>query len=81
MTRTTNPAAHLSPAAMATAQRHLVAKAIAEFTHERLLAPERLAGRVGAPAPYRDPGSAASAGNCATAGTPNCWNAMRRSSG
>ncbi|MFF2372022.1 IucA/IucC family protein [Agromyces sp. NPDC058110] len=35
-----NPAAHLTQAAMATAQRHLVAKAIAEFTHERLLVPE-----------------------------------------
>lgn len=40
MTRTTDPALHLTPAAMAAAQRHLVAKAIAEFTHERLLAPE-----------------------------------------
>lgn len=38
-TRAANPAAHLTAAAMATAQRHLVAKAIAEFTHERLLAP------------------------------------------
>ena len=44
MTRTTNPAVHLSPAAMAIAQRHLVAKAIAEFTHERLLAPESIDG-------------------------------------
>lgn len=34
-----NPAAHLTPEHLATAQRHLVAKAIAEFTHERLLAP------------------------------------------
>ncbi|MGI9825042.1 IucA/IucC family protein [Agromyces sp. Marseille-Q5079] len=42
MTRT-NPAAHLTPASMARAQRHLVAKAIAEFTHERLLAPEPVA--------------------------------------
>ncbi|WP_127794984.1 GNAT family N-acetyltransferase [Agromyces sp. LHK192] len=32
-------APHLTPAAMAAAQQHLVAKAIAEFTHERLLAP------------------------------------------
>src|SRR5690606_14995256 len=31
---------HLTPALMAAAQRHLVAKAIAEFSHERLLAPE-----------------------------------------
>ncbi|WP_157414195.1 IucA/IucC family protein [Agromyces allii] len=54
-TRPANPAAHLTPDAMATAQRHLVAKAIAEFTHERLLAPEPVAGRLGAPAPYRDP--------------------------
>ncbi|MEU1972939.1 IucA/IucC family siderophore biosynthesis protein [Microbacterium sp. NPDC019599] len=34
-----NPAAHLTPEHLATAQRHLVAKAIAEFTHERLLTP------------------------------------------
>ncbi|GAA1511337.1 IucA/IucC family protein [Agromyces terreus] len=55
-TRAANPAAHLTPAAMAGAQRHLVAKAIAEFTHERLLAPEPVpaAGRGGAPAPSRD---------------------------
>lgn len=32
-------ATHLRPDTMAVAQRHLVAKAIAEFTHERLLAP------------------------------------------
>jgi len=30
---------HLTPALMARAQRHLVAKAISEFSHERLLAP------------------------------------------
>lgn len=36
-----HPAAHLTPEAMAAAQRHLVAKAIAELTHERLLAPSR----------------------------------------
>ncbi|HWI30412.1 MAG TPA: IucA/IucC family siderophore biosynthesis protein, partial [Microbacterium sp.] len=36
--RPTAPA-HLTPAFMDIAQRHLVAKAIAEFTHERLLAP------------------------------------------
>ena len=30
---------HLNPATLAVAQRHLVAKAIAEFAHERLLAP------------------------------------------
>jgi siderophore synthetase component len=36
----TAPAAHLTPAHLARAQRHLVAKAIAEFSHERLLAPE-----------------------------------------
>ncbi|WP_109209752.1 MULTISPECIES: IucA/IucC family siderophore biosynthesis protein [Microbacterium] len=38
------PAAHLTPAHLATAQRHLVAKAIAEFSHERLLSPEPTAG-------------------------------------
>ncbi|MGH1563267.1 IucA/IucC family protein [Mumia sp. DW29H23] len=32
-------AAHLRPCTMARAQRHLVAKALAEFAHERLLAP------------------------------------------
>ncbi|TDN91750.1 IucA/IucC family siderophore biosynthesis protein [Microbacterium sp. BK668] len=37
---TADPAAHLSPEAMQRAQRRLVAKAIAEFAHERLLAPE-----------------------------------------
>ncbi|HLT59899.1 MAG TPA: hypothetical protein VK020_01830, partial [Microlunatus sp.] len=30
---------HLTPSTMAVAQRHLTAKAIAEFSHERLLAP------------------------------------------
>ena len=40
----TAPAAHLSPAHLAAAQRHLVAKAIAEFSHERLLCPESVAG-------------------------------------
>ncbi|WP_394553667.1 GNAT family N-acetyltransferase [Agromyces sp. MMS24-JH15] len=34
-----DPARHLRPETMERAQRHLVAKAIAEFTHERLLAP------------------------------------------
>ncbi|MDM7890537.1 GNAT family N-acetyltransferase [Curtobacterium caseinilyticum] len=33
------PAAHLRPEHLEPAQRHLVAKAIAEFTHERLVAP------------------------------------------
>lgn len=33
------PAAHLSPERLAVAQRHLVAKAISEFAHERLLTP------------------------------------------
>lgn len=33
---------HLTPALMARAQRHLVAKAISELSHERLLAPERV---------------------------------------
>lgn len=35
-------AGHLTPAILATAQRHLVAKAIAEFSHERLLAPREV---------------------------------------
>ncbi|MFJ7288920.1 GNAT family N-acetyltransferase [Curtobacterium sp. NPDC098951] len=34
------PAAHLRPEHLAPAERHLVAKAIAEFTHERLVAPQ-----------------------------------------
>lgn len=33
-------ASHLTPATLARAQRHLVAKALAEFSHERLIAPE-----------------------------------------
>lgn len=33
------PAAHLRPEHLEPAERHLVAKAIAEFTHERLIAP------------------------------------------
>ncbi|WP_051388739.1 IucA/IucC family protein [Arthrobacter sp. 35W] len=39
--------AHLTPARWAAANRHLVRKALAEFSHERLLTPQR----VGAPAP------------------------------
>ena len=38
----THPAPHLNPRTMAAAQRHLVAKALAEFAHERLLAPVRV---------------------------------------
>ncbi|GAT71965.1 IucA/IucC family protein [Microbacterium sp. HM58-2] len=38
-----NPAAHLTPESLEKAQRHLVAKALAEFSHERLIAPEPLA--------------------------------------
>lgn len=34
------PAAHLTPDSLERAQRHLVAKALAEFSHERLIAPE-----------------------------------------
>ncbi|MFC6288389.1 IucA/IucC family protein [Nocardioides sp. GCM10027113] len=34
-----NPADHLSPAALDRAQRHLLAKAIGELSHERLLSP------------------------------------------
>lgn len=47
----TAPAAHLTSAHLAEAQRHLVAKAIAEFSHERLLVPEPITGgwRVSAP--------------------------------
>jgi len=38
---TPHPADHLTPEHLAAAQRHLVAKALAEFAHERLLAPGR----------------------------------------
>ncbi|WP_424936990.1 MULTISPECIES: IucA/IucC family protein [Bacteria] len=41
--RTATPpetAAHLTPGALDRAQRHLVAKAVAEFSHERLITPE-----------------------------------------
>lgn len=37
------PALHLTAETLEHAQRHLVAKAIAEFSHERLIAPEQLA--------------------------------------
>jgi len=36
-----HPADHLTPEHLAAAQRHLVTKALAEFAHERLLAPAR----------------------------------------
>lgn len=36
-----HPADHLTPEHLAAAQRHLVTKALAEFAHERLLAPSR----------------------------------------
>ncbi|WP_299051880.1 IucA/IucC family protein [uncultured Nocardioides sp.] len=39
MTHPAHPA-HYAPDLLAAAQRHLVAKAVAEYTHERLLAPE-----------------------------------------
>ena len=35
---------HLNPDTLAAAQRHLVAKAISEYSHERILAPERTSG-------------------------------------
>ena len=41
-------AAHLTPEHWARANRWLIRKAIAEFSHERLLAPERLDGDAGA---------------------------------
>jgi len=47
----TSPVPHLSPATLARAQRHLVAKAIAEFSHERLLAPEPVVGGWRLPVP------------------------------
>ncbi len=37
-----NAAAHLTPERWAAANRHLVRKAIAEFSHERILIPERI---------------------------------------
>ncbi|GAA2981769.1 siderophore synthetase component [Microbacterium terrae] len=39
------PAPHLTPEAIEAAQRHLVAKAIAEFSHERMLSPEPFGDR------------------------------------
>ncbi|KQS68481.1 IucA/IucC family siderophore biosynthesis protein [Modestobacter sp. Leaf380] len=46
MTTTLTPSttAHLTPAAWAAATRHVVAKALAEFSHERLLVPHPLGG-------------------------------------
>lgn len=39
-----SPAEHLTPELMARAQRHLVAKALGEFSHERLIAPVPVPG-------------------------------------
>ena len=36
-----NAATHLTPERWAAANRHLVRKALAEFSHERILSPER----------------------------------------
>ncbi len=44
---------HLNPDTLARAQRHLVAKAIAEFSHERLLEPTVVEGRAGEPRTHR----------------------------
>jgi len=41
-TRTAGPVDHLTPERWAAANRHLVRKAIAEFSHERILVPELL---------------------------------------
>jgi len=47
LTTTVDPtAAHLEPVAMQAAHRHLVAKILAELTHERVLAPSPVAGSV-----------------------------------
>lgn len=48
-------APHLRPETMAVAHRHLVAKALSEFSHERLLAPVLLddSDPAATPAPYR----------------------------
>jgi siderophore synthetase component len=43
------PPAHLNPDAMAAAHRHLVAKAIAEFSHERLISPQLDSPEIGGP--------------------------------
>ncbi|MBT2597608.1 IucA/IucC family siderophore biosynthesis protein [Arthrobacter sp. ISL-72] len=39
-----NAATHLTPERWAAANRHLVRKALAEFSHERILTPERISG-------------------------------------
>ncbi|XAS67750.1 IucA/IucC family siderophore biosynthesis protein [Micrococcaceae bacterium Sec5.7] len=51
-----NAAAHLTPERWAAANRHLVRKALAEFSHERILAPSRVSpdsGMPGEPADYQ----------------------------
>ncbi|MDN5745998.1 MAG: GNAT family N-acetyltransferase, partial [Nocardioidaceae bacterium] len=42
-----NAVEHLNPETMGRAQRHLVAKALAEFAHERMIAPEPVCGYEG----------------------------------
>ncbi|MFJ3958130.1 IucA/IucC family protein [Arthrobacter sp. NPDC090010] len=44
---------HLSPGRWAEANRHVLRKALAEFSHERLLTPERYGRRSGTQSPYR----------------------------
>ena len=48
---TANSVPHLAPKRWAAANRHLVRKALAEFLHERLLAPQLLGSGAGAPGP------------------------------
>ena len=51
---------HLGPERWATANRHLVRKALAEFLHERILAPQRLGtGAVSGPGPGSGSGAGA----------------------
>ena len=65
LTRDDRAAAHLAPEPMAVAHRHLVTKALAEFSHERLLAPASRGGDayevVLAALPRHDPTAGAAA--------------------
>ncbi|MEQ4523916.1 IucA/IucC family protein [Nocardioides kribbensis] len=64
--RAVDPADHLTPEHLAVAQRHLVAKAIAEYAHERIIAP--------VPDPGAGPGATPDATpDATTAADPAAW--------
>jgi siderophore synthetase component len=70
LTRHDRAAAHLAPAPMEWAHRHLVAKALGEFSHERLIAPVADTAPAPAHVPAPAPGGTAPDGAAPTAAAP-----------